>query len=137
MLFLWLLARKAPLPWLAITSVVTLGITLTNFVQQALTDLMTRHNLRRTLALTAIVILSAAIANILAHAYHPTRGRTIPLFRRLTYALVLFVAINLSRLQPQNGLSGALLALTMTIFLNQMWFVYLLAGVVRPFLAGN
>lgn len=253
LLFLWLLARKASLPWLAITGIVTLGITLTNFIQQALTDLLTRHNLRRTLALTAIVILSAAVANLLAHAYHPTTGyffdprnlsgekkyaqtiderrialmtenlliynivapqsyfhtreKTKPRFNFLpgnigqypwfgwpalglwlsacalalfhfaknlrqetaarlslallaclafnfllhlnygvepflysanwTYALVLFVAINLSRIQPQNGLSGALLALTMTTFLNQMWFVYLLAGVVRPFLAGN
>lgn len=31
----------------------------------------------------------------------------------------------------------ALLALLAAVFVNQMWFVYLLAGVVRPFLTGN
>ncbi|GAB4504959.1 MAG: hypothetical protein Fur0043_19540 [Anaerolineales bacterium] len=54
-----------------------------------------------------------------------------------TYALALFAAVNLGAMATSRWFPGALLALVMTIFVNQMWFVYLLAGVVRPFLAGN
>ncbi|GAB4504958.1 MAG: hypothetical protein Fur0043_19530 [Anaerolineales bacterium] len=75
LLSVWLLAKKASLlPWLAVTGFVTLGITVTNFIQQALADLLTQRSLRRTLTLTAIVIATGAVANILARAYYPTTG---------------------------------------------------------------
>jgi len=54
-----------------------------------------------------------------------------------TYALVLFVTLNLGAMAKYRWFSPALLALLATVFVNQVWFVYWLAGVVRPFLAGN
>ncbi|MFZ5821284.1 MAG: hypothetical protein ACOYYJ_15415 [Chloroflexota bacterium] len=54
-----------------------------------------------------------------------------------TYALTLFVALNLGAMANHRWFSPALLALLAAVFVNQVWFVYLLAGVVGPFLAGN
>ncbi len=54
-----------------------------------------------------------------------------------TYALALFVALNLSEMAKRRWFSPALLALVALLFVNQMWFIYVLIGVVRPFLAGN
>jgi hypothetical protein len=254
LLFVWLLTRKAAWPWLAITGMVTLGITVTNFVQQSLADMLIGRSLRRTAALTILVLAAAAAANMLSQAYYPTTGyffvpqnlatekkytQTIdarriglmtenlfvydivaprpyfhtreqakPRFNFLpgtiaeyawfgwpalgiwlaacalafvrfgsnlnsdtpagrlslallaclgfnfvvhlnygaepflysadwTYALVLFVAINLSGMAKRRWFFPLLLALVVMLFINQMWFMYLLTGVIRPFLAGN
>lgn len=252
LLFIWFLTRKAPLAWLVATGVVTLGITVTNLVQQAITMLIEERNLRRVAALAALVITIGAAANFVSHAYYPstnyffipknlmtekkyaqtidarriglmtenllvynvvapqpyfrTRGEAGPRFNFLpgtiaaypwfgwpafglwlaavslaivrfakdvrrplpasrlslallaclafnfvlhlnygvepflysadwTYALVLFVAINLSEMMQSRWFPPALLALSLAALVNQMWFVYLIARIVQPFLA--
>jgi hypothetical protein len=249
LLFIWLLLNKKPMYALVLTSLVTFGITITNIVQQGLTMLFVRRNLKQVTTVFTLVILMGIGLNVLSRLPYPsteyvflpqnlsgerrfqkeitlqraglmtenllvyniaapqpysgtrneaprfnflngtireyrwfgwpslilwlaTTGLAFYYFFRnpppdtvihqlaisllaclgfnfilhigygaepflysadWTYALVLFVAINTGRLAEQNWFKLILFLLVFSIFLNNMWFLYLIAGRTSAF----
>jgi len=72
LLFIWLTINNKPFYIVAVTSVATLGITATNIVQQGLTDLLVKRNLKRTVSLFTLVVLTGLVLNIISRFIYPT-----------------------------------------------------------------
>jgi hypothetical protein len=69
--FVWFLIDNRPSYLLIAASVVTLGITITNVVQQGVTALLVQRNLRRTAILFSFVILFGIGVNIISRFIYP------------------------------------------------------------------
>jgi hypothetical protein len=72
LLFVWLIINDKPQFTLVVTSVLTFGITATNIVQQGLTDLLVKRNIKRTIALFSLVILAGFVSNIISRLMYPS-----------------------------------------------------------------
>ncbi len=71
LLFIWLLLNNKPASFLIATSIVTLGITVTNIAQQLLTALLVQRNLRRVLTIFSIVVLLGIGLNFISRFIYP------------------------------------------------------------------
>ncbi len=69
--FIWLMLNGRANLLLIATSVITFGITLTNTVQQALTFLFVRQNIKRTLTIFAWVIFFSVCLNLASKFIYP------------------------------------------------------------------
>ncbi len=69
--FIWLLLNNKPVYWMVATGVVTLGITITNIAQQALTALFVQKNYRKVAILFSAIILFAMGLNIISRFIYP------------------------------------------------------------------
>lgn len=71
LLFIWLvLGDKSNLPLIA-TSVVTFGITVTNIVQQGLTILFVKRDIKRTALVFGLVLLFSVGLNLVSEFFYP------------------------------------------------------------------
>jgi hypothetical protein len=69
--FIWLVLSGRKNSLLIATSVITLGITLTNVVQQALTFLFVRRSIRQTAIIFTLVIFFSICLNLTAKSIYP------------------------------------------------------------------
>lgn len=77
--FVWLIINNKSLYTVIVTSVVTFGITATNIVQQGLTDLLVKRNIKRTIILFSLAILGGIVSNIISrYIYPPTEYFFLP-----------------------------------------------------------
>ena len=71
LLFIWLLLTNKPSYLLVITSTATLGITITNVVQQGLTFLLTQRNLKRSITIFSLVLAISICLNVITRVIYP------------------------------------------------------------------
>jgi hypothetical protein len=71
LLFIWLLITNKPAYLLVAASVATLGITVTNIVQQALTVLFAQRNVKRLITIFTLVIAFSIFFNVVAKLVYP------------------------------------------------------------------
>jgi hypothetical protein len=71
LLFVWLLLNNKPDYLLVITGIATLGITITNIVQQGLTTLFVKKDYRKLILLFSVIVVAAASLNLLSRLIYP------------------------------------------------------------------
>lgn len=74
LLFLWLALENKPSRFLILAGIATLGITITNLVQELLIHLFLQKNPGRTVVIFSLVLLFGAGLNFLSHAVYPGTG---------------------------------------------------------------
>jgi hypothetical protein len=87
LLFVWLLLADKSVYLVIATGVLTLGVTVTNFAQQALTALFLRKDLKRLIIIFSCIVLVSVGLNIISHAIYPVPYFFLPqnLFEEQSY----------------------------------------------------
>lgn len=74
LVFVWLSLGGKPIQSAVLAGIVTLGITITNVIQEVLIHLLLHRNLKRTALIFSLVFLLGAGLNVLSHAVSPAMG---------------------------------------------------------------
>jgi hypothetical protein len=70
LIFIWLLLTNSPAYLLIAAGIATLGITITNLIQQAMTFLFVQQSIKRTFTIFALVVFLGMGLNFLSHSLY-------------------------------------------------------------------